>query len=291
MIKTTNGHAATLDQKIAACFASDDCDKAALVKLFQEAEAAITEAKATIETESANALDIANPDPDESDLAVRRAQRTIARLDQALPKLRERIKSIEAFEYTERWHADADKLEILRDSLADELAKFYPWVVEHLADIFAKIDQNTAAIDRLHMNAPRGENRRLLDAELVARKLPGYDAAHPPLRNNLQLPDWGISREVAYPASPTIWNERARLMAEALAKQMADKFALTHGPQWAEARELAIKEEQEAFAQRDKELKRDEAESKAAYERHQQEAELRRRPAQASLAVSASVVA
>ena len=84
----TNGHGASLDARIAAVNASDDCDKAELIKLVAEAEQAITEAQQTIESESAAALDISNPDPDESDLAVRKATRTIARLDQALQNSR-----------------------------------------------------------------------------------------------------------------------------------------------------------------------------------------------------------
>ena len=59
------------------------------------------------------------------------------------------------------------------------MAELYPTLVQKLADLFERIDANTEAIGRLHASAPSvawGENqRRLLDAELVARNLPGYD--------------------------------------------------------------------------------------------------------------------
>lgn len=280
MSKKPNGHGATLDQRIAAVIASDDCDKAELSKVVEEAEQAITEAKATIQSESAAALDISNADPDSSDLAVRKAQRTIARLDQALPKLRDRIKSIELFEYREQWNAAANKIEAARDELAAELADLYPAVVEQLSDLFARIGQNSEAIDRLHAAAPSaawGENqRRLLDAELKARGLEHYDGVHPPLRANLKLPSWDISRECAFPVVED-WNARAAVMAAGFASRLAEKFAVSHSADWVAARELEIKEQEAEHAKRDAELQRQAAAKKASYDRQVQEADRRRR--------------
>ena len=277
----TNGHAVTLDQKIAACIvASDIVEKSELVKLVEEAEAAIIEAEAVIETETAAALDISNSDPDASDAAVRKAERAVARLEKAIPQLNTRIAEIDAREDLQAWHANADLIEAERDALADELAEVYPTIVEKLADLYERIDGNTEAIGRLHASAPStawGETpRRLLDAELIARDLPSYDAAHPPLRNNLRLPDFDISRDTAFPVIVD-WNARAALMSAAQAKQLAERFAVSHSADWAKARELQIAEEQAEHAKREGELKQAELESRAAYEKHQKEAELRRR--------------
>lgn len=275
-IKRANGHTATLDARIAACLASDDADGAELVALVQEAEAAVAEAQATVERELANALDVGNADPDHSDELARKAERTIARLDRALPQLRERIRSLEAREYRERWNAAGDKLAIERDALADELRELYPAVIAQLADIFQRIDANAAAIGDLHGRAPHGEHRRLLDAELVARDLPNYDAVHPRLRDGLRLPNWDVSRDIAFPV-PIDWNQQAALATAAFASRLTEKFALTCGPDWASARESQIAEEQAEAAKKADELKQAEAESLAEYMRHQREAELRRR--------------
>jgi hypothetical protein len=43
-----------------------------------------------------------------------------------------------------------------------------------------------------------GDRVRLLDAELVARGLSNYDAVSPPLRDNLQLPCWDASCDIAF---------------------------------------------------------------------------------------------
>lgn len=276
----TNGHTAPLDQRIAAGIVCDIADKAELTALIAEAEHVIAEAEETIKTESANALDISNSDPDHSDLQVRRAQRTIARLDQVIPKLQERIRSIEAFEYREQWNANADLLEAQHDALAEELAELYPSVVQQLSDLYERIDANNEAISRLHAAAPSiswGEaSRRLLDAELIARNLPNYDAAHPPLRNNLKLPDWDISRDIAFPVIVD-WNARAALLAAAQAKQLANKFAVSHSADWAKARELQLAEEQADADKKAAEIKAAEAKSFEVYQKHQREAELRRR--------------
>lgn len=274
--KKSNGHTATLDQRIAACIASDVVDKSKLTKLVEDAVAAIAEAEETIKTESAAALDISNADPDAFDLAVRKAERTIARLDQALPKLRDRLREIDAREYAEQWHAAMNEAKGQRDPLADELAESYPSFVQKLIDLYRRIDENTALIDALHARAPIGEHRRLADAEQMARDLPSYDGVHPRLRDNLRLPDWDVSRDIAFPVIVD-WNARAALMSAAFASRLADKFALTHSADWGAARDLQIKEQEAETAKRDEELKQAEAESLAEYQRHQRESELRRR--------------
>jgi hypothetical protein len=271
-----NGHG-TLDQRIAAVLASDVVDKAALTLLLEEAEAALVEAQRTIEVESANALDISNSDPDASDEQVRKAERTSARLTIAIPKLRDRIRSIELYEFRQAWHARADVKGAERDVLAEELVELYEPFLAHITDLYARIDKNAAAIADLHRQAPAGENRRLLDAELVARGIDRYDAAHPRLRDNLKLPEFIKSSTIAFPPNPMDqWNRYAAQSHAAMAKRMAEKGALATGDNWHAGRDLQIGQAEVEFAKRDAELKAAETKSKAEYEAKLQEAERRR---------------
>jgi hypothetical protein len=274
----TNGQTAPLDSRIAATLASAEVNKDELTALLKEADAALVEAQRTIEAETANALDIANPDPDAADELVRKAERTSARLTKAIPLLRNRLKAIELYEYRQALNEHFDYHEKERDSLAPELADLYLGFLEQITDWYRRYDANTAAISDLHARAAAiGENRRLLDAELVARGIDRYDAAHPRLRDNLKLPDFIRASVIAYPPDPMDqWNRYAAQANEALRQRMAEKFSLTTGPDWAAGRDRQIEQEESEFAKKDEELRAAEIKSKVEYEAKLQESERRR---------------
>jgi hypothetical protein len=231
----------TLDARIASALAaSGKAKRDVLVALVTEAEQAIAEARETIATESERLLDIANDDPDASDAAVHKAERSIARLTAALPKLRDRIRQIGEAEHAESWHTQADKLESERDKLADELAELYPSLVERLADLFSRIDTLDDAIGRLHAQAPLGEARRLTGPEQRARGLTAYSAAQPPLREHLKLPDWDEPHRIAYPPPAPLNPFSAAMVAAAQAVER--KSLGLYSPDWAAAEKYAAEQ-------------------------------------------------
>ena len=267
----------TLDARIAAALTDEQADRNLLIALWDEALAAIKAAKATIETETARALDITNDDPDASDRAVRTAQRTIDRLTQAIPRLQQRVAELDTANYLAAWHAEADKLKVERDILAAELRELYAPFVEKITALYARIDANTRAISDLHGRAPAGEPRRLADAEQSARGLQ-FSAETPPLRDNLRLPDWLRSRDIAYPRSQLETLRRdSSLMTANLVRAIEAKQAGLYGPDWAAARALVDEQQRAEFARRDAALAAEEAEAKRKFEQSLVEADRRRR--------------
>ena len=96
----------SLDARLAKALTSDT-DRDVLFALWHEAFATIKAAEQTVEAESARALDIENPDPDEADATARKARLTIGRLTKAIPRLRERIEAIDKRNYAIEWHKHA----------------------------------------------------------------------------------------------------------------------------------------------------------------------------------------
>lgn len=257
----------TLDARISTALRAEDTDREAFMTLWREAFDSITAAKETVETESANLLDIENPDPDASDDKVIKAQRAIDRLTIAIRRLKERVLELDAAAAEDAWQAEADKLEGLRDKLAQELAELYPSFVENVADLFARIDVNTAMIRNLNARAPSvrwGDKQRcLIDAELKARNLDRYSAAQPPLRDKLKLPDWTEPAAIAFPVQ--VINQMYAASAGALAAMNA-KFAVTCNADWAAAKAIENEQRRAEHAEREAKLAAEEAAKKAKYE-------------------------
>jgi hypothetical protein len=237
----------TLDSRIASALAANGkASRDDLAALVAEAESAIAETRETIDLESDRALDIANPDHDRSHDLIRTAERNLARLGKAIPLLKARIRQIDEAEYARQWHAAADRIESDRDALAQELAGLYPDIVEQLGDLFARIDANEAAIDRLHGQAPWGERRRLVGPEQRARGLQSFSAAQPPLRDHLALPDWDETSRIAFPP-PAPLNPYAGTMVAA-AQAVERKTAGLYSSDWHAAQKLADEQTRAEFA-------------------------------------------
>ena len=256
---------ATLDARLAAALsANGEADKGTLVALVTEAESAIAAAQETIEIESERLVDIGNPDPEASDAAIRKAERTVARLDKAVQLLKARIRQLDEATYSRDWHKAADKLEAIRDAIAAELVELYPSVVEKLVDLFGRIDTVDAAINRLHGQAQFGERRRVIGAEQRARGLTAYSAAEPPLRDRLQLPDWSETHRVAFPVPPPL-NPFAAAMVGAV-QALERKSAGLYSADWAAAEKFADEQARQEAARRAEIEAREQAESKKRFE-------------------------
>ena len=227
----------TLDEMLAEALADENAKRDVLINLWQQALDTIEVAKETIATESERVLDLQNADPDKSDKAVRTAQRTVERLTKAVHEIKCKVSQIDAVNYSKAWHERADQLASERNTLADELVKLYPDFVKQLADLYARIDENAAAISDLHSRAPRGEPLRLFeDAEIVARGLERYTAEQPPLRDNLKLPNFDRSNEIAYP-KPAPLNPFINVMLDHI-KAVEAKQAGLFTSDWAAAQKV-----------------------------------------------------
>jgi hypothetical protein len=267
----------TLDARIAAALAvNGKTGRDTLAALAREAEATLVAAQELAALENERLLDISNDNPDASDAAIARAERTIARLTAALPKLRARIRDIEADQYAKDWHAAANKLEAERDKLAAELAALYSSLVEQLAALYARIDANEAAIDQLNSQAPYGEQRRLVGAELRARGLQSYSAAQPRLREHLKLPDWHEPHRIAFPPPVPLLSPYVEAMV-GLAQAIERKEAGLYSDNWFAAQQYA---DEQARAERDRVAEieaKQQAEARRRYEQALLEADYRAR--------------
>jgi hypothetical protein len=261
-----NGSTPSLDVRISATLASGDVDKTALVSLLAEAHEALSMAQNVIVAETTRLHDLSNEDPNASLDLINRSKLRVARLELAIPKLRDRIKAIELFEYREAWHTEADAVEA-RGSKSAERLKHYAKFITWLEAEFNEIDDINSEIHALHARAPYGENRRLIEPELVARDLTNYDAKHPRLREQLKLPDFVRADTIAFPMDPMAeFNRRAAQQNEALTKRMKDKYGFVTGDNWAAGRDLAVQQEEAEHAKKGEELKKQELESKRKYE-------------------------
>ncbi len=188
-----------LERRIAAAL-SHDTTSDALDLLLNEVEEAIIEAEANAKAEREKALDLTkSPDAKAAREAVMAAEFTRDRLRKALPRLQRRYEQVLAGEYLEAWRADYAALEPERDALADELREVYPAVIAQLADLMARLDRFDTKLSDLHQRRPVGEKLHLRGPELVARDLQDFSRSVPPLRQNLQLPDFQHSDRLRYP--------------------------------------------------------------------------------------------
>lgn len=237
-VKSSNGHG-SLAHRIAAALSDEKADRASLVALCEETEVEIVLAPKVIETETERALDLSNSDPDSSDLAATKARGHFVRLTKAIPELTAKIAAIEAVEYAKAWDAEYQTLLNEEIQLAADLAQLYPALLTKLIGVFAKIDYHKARGNILNRRAPRGEDRRIQDAELAARNIGHYDAMHPPLREKLKLPNWDVSRDIAFPADPMEQiNRTVALNNAALVHALELKSAGQFGPDWWQANKL-----------------------------------------------------
>jgi hypothetical protein len=177
----------------------------------------------------------------------------------AQSRLEEKLKSVVANEYKERWLADRDRVKVTRDNAADQF--------ERLRDIFKEIIlifKNADAVDqevaRVNSIAPDGEPR-LTRTELYARNLGGFNYTTPALAEVTKLFDFDTGEEIwprktlnawatqlyGAPAHRlgNWWQDSDAIAAERVAegKRQADFY----DKQAAEAEERKNKENREAY--------------------------------------------
>lgn len=115
-----------------------------------------------------------------------------------------RLQQAQAAVCLERWRADFEGLKVERDALAAELREVYPPYATKIADLFARIAVNDAAVSHLHQARPAGVALHLLGAESVARGLDGFTRFEPSIAADLKLPDWGEPTKFVWPPPQTL---------------------------------------------------------------------------------------
>jgi hypothetical protein len=177
-----------LEERIAAAL-SEDILSSDLEALISETEEAITATDAAAERERVRAFDpIASPDPVKARAAMEDAAFTRDRLRTVLPRLRARLKVVQASEYLARWEPDFKRVEAQRDALAAEMREVYPAAVAQLADLFRRAAECDRECSRINGSAPPGDRRRLLKVELAARGVEGLLQPNVWISEDLRLP-------------------------------------------------------------------------------------------------------
>jgi hypothetical protein len=164
-----------LDECIALAFA-DGVKSSDVSALIVEAEAAAAAAEAAAEQARKRALDpalaatiVAEARRQMEDAAFRRE-----RLQNAMARLKERLREIEGLEENQRRRVIYDKAKAERDFLAAELKVSYPNIESQLGQLIARVEANDREVDYINSQAlPRGAER-LRSAELVARGLESW---------------------------------------------------------------------------------------------------------------------
>jgi hypothetical protein len=186
----------TLEKRIAAALSSDSASTV-LSALIAETEVAINQAA---EAERAKALDpIVSPDAAKAHAAMEDAAFMRERLRTVLPRLQERYQEVVAQEYLARWREDYEALKIKRDELAAEFREIYPTCVSKIVDVLKRIAASEVELSQLHQVRPSGVSLHLLGAELVARGLDNFTRDDPSIVNELKLPDFEHSVQMAWP--------------------------------------------------------------------------------------------
>jgi hypothetical protein len=196
-----------------------------------------------------------------------------------LPKLQARYEYVHELEQLAaffaarkaEWLAEYEALKRERDALAEELPQVYPDAAGKIANLFARIANNDAALSELHQSRPDGLEQYLRSAELHARGLSSFSRNTPSLLASVHLFDWDSGQQIwpvrrsSLPASGFIatsmqvsgrrftdewWKDNEQRAAAQRAEQqrMADFYA--RETQWQEERENAEARERFAALQR-----------------------------------------
>jgi hypothetical protein len=191
---------AVLEERITSALANPSVTSAELRGLIPETQAALTAAEATAQSEREKALNpVTSPDSAEAGQVVWTAEFRRDRLWSFLSHLRQRLVEVDASERAALWQADYEAVREKRDELADEFAELYPGLAAQLCDLFRRTEALDQECDRINSEAPKGESRRLLGAELTARNLKSFSRSDPSVIDLVKLPDWSQCDRMIWP--------------------------------------------------------------------------------------------
>jgi hypothetical protein len=112
---------------------------------------------------------MASPDVTKARQEMEDAAFTRDRMRTVLPRLKARLRQVQAAEYVAWWEPEFKRVEAMRDARATEMRKVYSDAVARLVDLFRRAAECDRECSRINGSAPDGEYRRLLGVELTAR--------------------------------------------------------------------------------------------------------------------------
>lgn len=241
-----------LKQRIVQTLADDTVTAASLAELVVEIETAIAAAAEAATVSREQSVDPALcPDP-------KAAEITRGRLLTMLPRIQQRYHDVDSAETAAEWRIDFAARAEERNALANELRDVYPRLASQLADLFAKIAANDAALSRLHQDRPSSAKGFLLGAELTALGLDEFSRDRKSIAKTLCLPD--------FKSNKLLWPPRSTPVAVVLAAMQSPAFDPRYSADWHRALAADTERRKAEEARGIKNEERLQEESKRAYE-------------------------
>jgi hypothetical protein len=94
---------------------------------------------------------------------------------------------------------DYQRVENLRDQVAEKFACRCPELIEKLVALFREAQKIDKERERVNSTAPHNEHRRLACVELHARGLTDFAPWQPSISKTIRLPEWEESDRLAWP--------------------------------------------------------------------------------------------
>jgi hypothetical protein len=194
-----NEECSSLEQRIAVALGNENTSSAELATLINEVEAAAIAADDAATNLRSKALDlVAMPDPADAHQCIVNAEMTRDRLNNIMPRLRDKLSAALYAERCERWYADCERVQA-RVEEAVAAFRAYPEHAQAIADMFALAENIDKEISRINGSAPEGVHTRLKPVELQARGLDRFDRYHPSLIATVELGCWEDSSRNLWP--------------------------------------------------------------------------------------------
>jgi hypothetical protein len=185
------GYVMEFEQKVIAALTGNGTQTSTdIAALLDELEAAVITAEDTAKLEHERSLDpSATPDPVAARQVMEDAAFRVGRLKTLLPRLQRLYQVALAEEQMDAACEQAEPLIAERDLLAAEFVTTYADCANAIYDLFERMADNSAALNRLRQSLPVHVALDLRDVELVARKLTQFDRDHPSIVRTCQLPN------------------------------------------------------------------------------------------------------
>jgi hypothetical protein len=203
----------SLDERVAAAMAAPDSPPSIFADLIAEVDVVAKHSDQQSREARALSVDSTVVDPAARSRAVD-AELIAERHRNAITALQERHSAAVTREQLAAWHADADRVQAVRDQLSAELADRYPAITAELVDLFSRIAASDREIARINASAPGYDQRRLLSVELTARGIDRFGLNDKRIAETVRLPAFvrGHGSVMAWPVPTVPFSVQASMM-------------------------------------------------------------------------------
>lgn len=195
----------TLDQRISAALGGGKTSPDDLERLILEVNEAIKASTDLAKAEREHSLDPSTSQPDAQTASESAAIEELRRdrLKTALPRIEERLRGAIAAEHHDRWQAERNKVQALRDAAAKRFEKL-PELFDEIINIFLEAEDVDLEVARVNQAAPDNVFERLVPTELHARGLSAFTFTVASLAKSTQLYAWATGDQIWPPRQPSI---------------------------------------------------------------------------------------